>query len=87
MHSLHIQEYRSNSSVIVSEVVPESVDEPSDKRSLLEFKSLSSLDVEKSTQCMSWAQSHIFTSYPEYVLFDPNDPSQLQDGTPLIQPK
>lgn len=82
-----IQEYRSNSSVIVSEEVPETADEPLDKRSLLEFKSLSSLDVEKSTQSMEWAQSRIFTSYAEYVLFDPNDPSQVQDGTPLIQPK
>lgn len=73
--------------MIVSEEAPEAVDEPSDKRNLLEFKSLSSLDVEKSTQCMSWAQSRIFTSYAEYVHFDPTDSSQLQDGTPLIQSK
>ncbi|KAK8800946.1 hypothetical protein WA588_001774 [Blastocystis sp. NMH] len=84
---LNMQEYQSNSSVIVSEEIPETVNEPADERNLLEFKSLSSLDVEKSTQCMSWAQSHIFTSYAEYVLYDPNDPSQFQDGAPLIPPK
>ena len=84
---LNMQEYQSNSSVIVSEEVPETVNEPADERNLLEFKSLSSLYVEKSTQCMSWAQSHIFTSYAEYVLYDPNDPSQFQDGAPLIPPK